>query len=126
MDDTRECFLEYLRIYPRNDFRVDEETCDWKNSIHKPILEAIFRTICAYIRHERDMDKYWKMGKLEREYLCSDEFIEAEDEKKWIEENRETDDLALIVYMFDNVPMMTPGPHRRALLYLLNILYFDL
>tara|TARA_B100001142_G_scaffold319662_1_gene363470 strand:- start:14198 stop:14578 length:381 start_codon:yes stop_codon:yes gene_type:complete len=126
MDDSRECFLEYLRIYPRKKFCVDEEPSEWKNSIHKSVLEAIFRTICAYIRHERDTDKDWKMGKLEREYLCSDDFIEAEDEKKWIEENRETDDLWLIVYIFDNVPRMTPGTHRRALLYLLNILYFDL
>ena len=62
MDDSRECFLEYLRIYPRKKFCVDEEPSEWKNSIHKSVLEAIFRTICAYIRHERDTDKDWNMG----------------------------------------------------------------
>ena len=45
----------------------------------------------------------------------------------WIDENRERlDDTWLVVYMFDNITRMTPGPHRRALLYMLNILYFEL
>ena len=56
----------------------------------------------------------------------SDEFMKAEDAQRWIDENRETDDIGLIVYIFDNVYDMTPGKHRRSLLYILNILYFGL
>ena len=48
------------------------------------------------------------------------------DARKWIDENRETDDIGLIAHIFDNVYNMTPGKHRRSLLYILNILYFGL
>ena len=51
---------------------------------------------------------------------------EAVDSQKWIDENRESTDMGLIIYVFDNVYNMTPGKHRRALLYTLNMLYFDL
>lgn len=94
--------------------------------ITSSLLDSAFYIICSYIRKERCMDKEWGMGRQEREYLCSDDFINAVDAQRWIDENRETDDIGLIVYIFDNVYDMTPGKHRRSLLYILNMLYFGL
>jgi hypothetical protein len=72
------------------------------------------------------MDKDWGMGRLEREYLCTYEFMNSVDAREWIDENREADDIGLLVHIFDHVYDMTPGKHRRSLLYILNMLYFGL
>lgn len=128
MDDSRQLFVNHVKtLYKHGEFRVDEENPRWDKRIRETLLDSIFYTICAYIRKERDQDKDWGMGTLEREFLCSWEFVEAEDGRKWIDENRERlDDTWLVIYIFDNIPRLTPGPHRRALLNMLNILYFEL
>ena len=66
------------------------------------------------------------MGLLEKIFLCSDDFINAEDAKKWIEMNRMPDDTWLIIHVYDHIKYMENGSHRRALLYLFNMLHFDL
>ena len=128
MNDSRQLFVDHVNtVYRHSEFRVDEEHPRWDKRIRETLLDSVFYTIGAYIRKERDSDDEWRMGALEREFLCSWEFVEAVDEHKWIDENRERlDDTWLVVYMFDNITRMTPGPHRRALLYMLNILYFEL
>jgi hypothetical protein len=50
----------------------------------------------------------------------------CEDPRKWLDQNRPVDDLGLIMYVYDHVYEMTPGKHRRTMLYLANIVYFDL
>tara|TARA_Y100000356_G_scaffold113974_1_gene102301 strand:+ start:837 stop:1208 length:372 start_codon:yes stop_codon:yes gene_type:complete len=123
MDDSRELFIQLVRN--RGKTIIDNER-SWDTNFNTPLLECIFYVICSYIRQERNADTEWGMGRLERDYLCSDEFIEAADERKWIEQNRQKDDNGLIVYVFDNIYNMKSGKHRRAILYLLNMLYFDL
>lgn len=123
MDDSRELFVQLVREHHK--VTIDDVN-SWNMDFRTPLLECIYYLICAYIRQERDIDTEWGMGKIERAYLCSDDFIESEDEKKWIEQNRQSDDKGLIVFVFDNLYSMKPGKHRRAILYLLNMLYFDL
>jgi len=124
MDDVRLAFIHSLR--DRGTPQVDEGPENVSAYITSSLLDSAFYIICSYIRKERCMDKEWGMGRQEREYLCSDDFINAVDARRWIDENRETDDIGLIVHIFDNVYDMTPGKHRRSLLYILNMLYFGL
>jgi hypothetical protein len=124
MDDARERFVRFL--WERGDTHIDDVSHDWSCRIHGSLIDTVYYIICAYIRKERDADIEFGMGTLEREYLCTDDFVNAEDARKWIEENRELNDRGLIAFIFDNVYRMTPGKHRRALLYILNILYFGL
>lgn len=120
MDDIRLTFIYSMKN--RGVVRVDEVS----NSITSSLLDSVYQIICSYIREERCKDTDWGMGRLEREYLCTDEFMNSVDARKWIDENRDTDDIGLIAHIFDNVYDMTPGKHRRSLLYILNILYFGL
>lgn len=124
MDDVRLTFIHSLR--DRGAPRVDEGPENISKYITSSLLDSAFYIICSYIRKERCMDKEWGMGRQEREYLCSDDFVNAVDAQRWIDENRETDDIGLIVHILDNVYDMTPGKHRRSLLYILNMLYFGL
>ena len=66
------------------------------------------------------------MGKLEVEYYYTDDFKNSTDARRYLEENRDPDDTNLMLFVFDNISLMEPGSHRRTLLYLMNILYFDL
>ena len=66
------------------------------------------------------------LGKMERVYSMPLAFLECEDPHEWLEHNRPSDDLGLIMYVYDNMYNMSPGKHRRTLLYLINILDFDL
>ena len=124
MDDVRMLFVSV--VSERGQIVIDEHPNIWSRKIQYSILESIYHVICSYIRTERDNDETWGMGISERLYLCTDDFLTTDDEKKWIEEHRTNDDNGLIIHIFDNVYDMTPGKHRRTLLYLLNILYFDL
>lgn len=124
MEDVRLSFVRSVR--DRGPVRVDGGPPNLSNRIMGSLLDSAFHIICSYIREDRCIDKDWGLGRLERDYLFSDEFMKAEDAQRWIDENRETDDIGLIVYIFDNVYDMTPGKHRRSLLYILNILYFGL
>jgi hypothetical protein len=124
MDDVRMLFVRLVN--ESGQIVVDEKPDIWSRKIQCSILESIYLVICSYIRTERDNDEMWGMGTSERRYLCTDDFLTTDDEKKWIEDHRTKDDNGLIIHIFDNVYDMTPGKHRRTLLYLLNILYFDL
>ncbi len=124
MEDVRLSFVRSVR--DRGPVRVDDGPPNLSNRIMGSLLDGAFPIICSYVREDRCIDKDWGLGRLERDYLFSDEFMKAEDAQRWIDENRETDDIGLIVYIFDNVYDMTPGKHRRSLLYILNILYFGL
>jgi len=125
MDDARENFIRFL--WERSDTCIDRDSSNWSSRIRGSLIDTVYYIICSYIRKERDDENNeFGMGKLEREYLCTDDFMSAEDMCKWIEETRELNDRGLIVFIFDNVYRMTSGKHRRALLYILNILYFGL
>lgn len=124
MDDIRITFIHSLN--ERGGVRVDEGPLRISKHITLSLLDSAFYIICSYIREERCMDKDWGMGRLEREYLCTYEFMNSVDAREWIDENREADDIGLLVHIFDHVYDMTPGKHRRSLLYILNMLYFGL
>lgn len=124
MEDIRMSIIR--TVTEHGNMVIDENPSSWTVKMRGTILDSVYYIICSYIRKERDDDKDWGMGMLERRYLCSDDFLNAVDEMVWIEENREIYDNGLIIHIFDNVYDMTPGKHRRALLYLLNMLYFDL
>lgn len=93
--------------------------------VRESLMEAMFYTIVDYIDHERKTDEKG-VGKLERMYSYPIAFLEAKDPYEWLEENRKNDDMGLIVYVYDNMYNMTPGKHRRTLLYIVNMLDFDL
>ena len=124
MDDAREKFVHFM--WDRSAIRVDDGPSSWSPHIYESLIDTAYYILCSYIRKERDDDKEFGMGRLERSYLCTDEFMIAADAHRWIDENRESTDMGLIIHIYDNVYNMTPGKHRRALLYTLNMLYFDL
>ena len=123
MEDPRELFVRFTKT--KTGFHVDEGPSKWTSHVHGAIREAIFYTIVAYRRYQRDVDELG-MGLLEKILLWSDDFINDEDAKKWIEMNRMPDDTWLIIQVYDHIKYMENGSHRRALLYLFNMLHFDL
>lgn len=120
MDDPRELFVRHVR--GRKGFRADGA---YGPHLKSAVLEAMFHVAADYVHHERTVDELG-VGSLERRYSFPLAFFETEDPRAWLEANREEDDLGLIVYVFDNMYNMTPGKHRRTLLYLVSILDFDL
>jgi hypothetical protein len=120
MEDPRELFLRNVRS--RDGFQIDQS---YRVHIRESILDTIFYTIADYVHHERLTDEL-HMGKLERLHSFPRAFMEADDPHAWLETHRHTDDQSLIMYVHDNLMRMTPGAHRRTLLYLVNILYFGL
>jgi hypothetical protein len=123
MEDPRELLLNRVR-QNRNGFIIDHKE-RWNNYILSSIVDTIFYTIADYIRLEREMHKSG-MGDLEIKYYCTDEFINTDNARKYLEERRDKDDTNLIIFIYDNIYEMKAGAHRRTLLYLINILYFDL
>lgn len=121
MDDPRERFLHHVRSNNRG-FRVHGS---YSAHVQASLMEMMFYTIVDYINHEREMDEYG-VGRLERVYSFPAAFMTCEDPRKWLDQNRPVDDLGLIMYVYDHVYEMTPGKHRRTMLYLANIVYFDL
>ena len=123
MEDPRELLLNRVR-QNRNGFIIDYKE-RWNNYILSSIIDAIFYTIADYIRIERETHKSG-MGNLEIKYYCTDEFINTDNAKNYLEKHRDKDDTNLIIFIYDNLYEMEAGSHRRTLLYLINILYFDL
>ena len=120
MDDPRDVFLRHVRT--KKGFRVDQS---YSAQIKESLIDVIFNVIVDYINYERCHDEL-DVGKLERVYSYPLAFLESDDPHAWLEQNRSTDDLGLIMYVYDNMYKMTPGKHRRTLLYIINILHFDL
>lgn len=119
MDDPRDVFLRHVR--KRKGFRVNNSYVAHRQ---EALLEALFYTIADYIDYERDRDDKG-LGQLERLYACPQAFLDSEDPHEWLEKNRAVDDMGLIMFIYDHMYNMTPGKHRRTLLYLVNILDFD-
>lgn len=120
MDDSRDVFLRHVRA--KRGFRVDQS---YSVQIKESLIDVMFNVIVDYINYERDHDELG-VGKLERLYSYPMAFFESEDPHEWLEQNRSEDDLGLIMYIYDNIYKMTQGKHRRTLLYIINILDFDL
>lgn len=120
MDDSRDVFLRYIRV--KRGFRVNQS---YSIQIKESLVDVIFNVIVDYINYEREHDELG-VGKLERLYSYPLAFLESEDPRAWLEQNSSVDDLGLIMYVYDNMHKMTRGKHRRTLLYLVNILDFDL
>jgi len=120
MEDPRELFLRKTMGKPG--FQVDRS---YSAHIRDSILESIFYTIADYIQHERITEEL-HMGRLERLHSFPVAFLNCEDPHEWLEKNRHLDDRSLIVFVYDNIDTMNHGKHRRTLLYLVNILNFDL
>ena len=123
MDDPRELVVRRVR-QNKNGFIIDHKY-RWNKDILSSIIDSIFYTLADYIRMERETNEVG-MGELEISYYYTDGFKNAEDAKAYLEEHRDPDDTKLMIYVYDNMNLMEPGTHRRTLLYLTNILYFDL
>ena len=123
MDDPRELLLNRVR-QNKNGFIIDYKE-RWNTHILSSIIDSIFYTLADYIKWERNESDIG-MGKLEVEYYYTDDFKNSTDARRYLEENRDPDDTNLMIFVFDNIGLMEPGSHRRTLLYLMNILYFDL
>jgi hypothetical protein len=123
MDDPRELLLNRVR-QNKNGFIIDYKE-RWNTHILSSIIDSIFYTLADYIKWERNESDVG-MGKLEVEYYYTDDFKNSTDARRYLEENRDPDDTNLMIFVFDNIGLMEPGSHRRTLLYLMNILYFDL
>ena len=123
MDDPRELLINRVR-QNKNGFIIDYKE-RWNTHILSSIIDSIFYTLADYIKWERNESDIG-MGKLEVEYYYTDDFKNSTDARRYLEENRDPDDTNLMIFVFDNISLMEPGSHRRTLLYLMNILYFDL
>jgi hypothetical protein len=123
MDDPRKLLLNRVR-QNKNGFIIDYKE-RWNTHILSSIIDSIFYTLADYIKWERNKSDIG-MGKLEVEYYYTDDFKNSTDARRYLEENRDPDDTNLMLFVFDNISLMEPGTHRRTLLYLMNILYFDL
>jgi len=123
MNDPRELVLNRVR-QNKHGFIVDYNK-RWNNHVLSSIVDSIFYTLADYIRYERENNKEG-MGKMEIQYYCTDEFINTENPMEYLETHRDPDDVNLMMYIYDNMIYMQSGSHRRILLYLTNILCFDL
>lgn len=122
MDNPRDIFLQFVRSKPEIQIDTIENV---STNIREHIIQSIFYVILAYIKHDRETHDCG-FGPIEQRYFCTRSFIRAEDARKWIDENIAKDDMDLIMYVFDNPHKMRKSKHRRTLLYLTNMLYFDL
>lgn len=120
MEDPRDLFVRYVRAQGKG-FTVDRVH---GAHVRTSVLETIFHVIADYIHTERNGDE--GLSGLEKRYAFPQAFMDCEDPHAWLDAHRPQDDMGLMVYVFDNMYNMTPGKHRRALLYLINILDFDL
>ena len=120
----RELLLNYIR---KNESVcvIDEYVEHIKKYILSSLIENIFYVIIDYIKKTRDESDY-KMGKLEIEYYYTDEFHESDDPRKYLDMNREIEDIGLIMYVYDNFTRMELNSNRRMMFYLMNMTYFDL
>ena len=112
--------------------RVDDDTVTWgtpKNSwmemAREEFLDAIVYVTADYIRKGREYsDKL--MSQMEIEYMYTPEFEKCEDPKKFLEENRKSDDNDLILYILEFYKTnMEPCYHKTLLCTLFNILDMD-
>lgn len=122
MDNPRDDFLRLLRTKPDTQIDTMEDACI---DIRKHIIHTLFYVIIDYIKYEREINETG-FGPIEQSYFCTHAFMHAEDARKWIDENVPEDDMDLIMYVFDHPYKMERSKHRRMLLYLTNMLYFDL
>ncbi len=125
MECPREVFLRNLRTKKGVD--VDTINPDhYDIDIREKIADLMYVIICNYISQTRNEGNQYGIGKMEEAYFCTSDFVTTEDAEKWIEMNRDPDDLNLIVYIYDNLKKMESCQHKRSLLYLTNMLYFYL
>ena len=123
MEDPRDLFLRHTRS--KLGFNIDKGNTVWAEHVNESLMEAMFYTIVDYIHHERNIDELG-VGRLERLYSYPLAFLQAENPHKWLEEHRSKDDRGLIMFIYDNIYTMSPGKHRRAMLYFINMLNFGL
>jgi len=120
MEDPRECILR--KVNSHKGFQIDR---NYTEHIRDSLLNTMFYTLADYVRHERDTDELG-VGSLERRHSFPREFLECEDPYEWLDKNRPKDDTSLIMFVYDHISEMRQGKHRRILLYIVNILHFDL
>tara|TARA_B110000858_G_scaffold198141_1_gene262793 strand:- start:1378 stop:1755 length:378 start_codon:yes stop_codon:yes gene_type:complete len=125
MECPREVFLRNLRT--KKGIDVDTINPDhYDIDIREKIADLMYVVICNYISQTRNEETQYGIGKMEEAYFCTSDFDTTDDAEKWIEMNRDPDDLNLIVYIYDNLKKMESCQHKRSLLYLTNMLYFYL
>jgi len=93
--------------------------------IRESLLDTMFYTLADYIAEERVTDELG-VGSLERRFSFPRAFFDCDDPHEWLEANRPKDDTSLLMFVYDNIPEMKQGRHRRIILYLINILHFGL
>ena len=124
MENPRNLLLYRIR-QNKNECDFDTYEKVYEKHILSSVIDSIFYTICDYITKTRKSSSY-KMGNLEIEYYMSEEFYESDDPRKYMLENREIDDMFLIMYVYDNFNRMESSVHRRMMLYFMNMIYFYL
>tara|TARA_B110000014_G_scaffold121205_1_gene83290 strand:- start:20768 stop:21139 length:372 start_codon:yes stop_codon:yes gene_type:complete len=123
MEDPRKLLKNHSLKY-RYGFIIDEND-KWDKYILSNVIETIYYVIADYIKKERNKSNIG-MGHLELKYNYTDEFENTENVLEYLDKNRDVDDTNLVIFIYDHIPEMTYGKHRRMLLYLVNMLYFDL
>ena len=121
MEHPRDVVLNHFRTL--KGYNIDIDYTNKRLYMRDHIVKTLFYVISEYIEEERAMGEYG-MGNLEKTYLCTEDFVNAEDEKKWLEEHRETEDIGLMMHVYDNYYMMKPSKYRMMILYIKNILSF--
>lgn len=120
MEDPREYVTK--KLHSLSPFKIHSS---YKNKLRDSIASAIIHTIADYVQTERVASEIG-MGALEQKHSYPQAFFDCEDPEVWLNENRQPDDKSLVMYVYDNIGCMKQGVHRRTLMYLINILHFDL
>ena len=90
-------------------------------SMRKSLMNAAICTAAEYIQRWREKSP-GSMCPLEIEYIYCEEFENAEDPKKWLEDNRPENDNELIMYVLDNHDTMEPCRYKVYIASLLNMI----
>lgn len=120
MEDPREFVTK--KLHSLSPFIIHKS---YKQHLRDSIASAIIYTIADYVQIERRESEIG-MGALEQKHSYPQAFFDSEDPEVWLNENRQSDDKSLIMYIHDHVGRMKQGVHSRVLMYLVSILYSDL
>lgn len=132
MEDPHNLILERLQLGKTkygHGVRADDDTMtwgtkkdSWMHMAKEEFLDAIIYVIADYIRKGRESLKL--MSYLEFRYMYTYDFVNSEDPRKWLEENRTEDDNGLILFILRRIRMIESVRHRHMLKSLINMLYF--
>jgi len=130
MEDPRDLILERLQLGKTkygHGVRVDDDTVtwgtpkdSWMHMAREEFLDGIIYVIADYIRNGRESEKL--MSYLEFRYMYTDDFVDSEDPRKWLEEHRKPDDNELILFILKRIHRIESVKHRYLLKSLINMI----